>query len=319
MFWKRKAFSDAVDKSEPADTMERHAHLKRQGRELTSYEIDLDTKFETALDAYRKEEYTVALPLFIELADAGHADGQHFLSNMYADGLGVPRDYRKSYSLLLKSAEQENKKSVAGLWYGYLNGIGCPKDEGKADFWYKKLREIEDGRKASTDSKSVASISSSDASPGCSGLADVPNMLSLVECLEAEKRKDWASAFGGVSRLAEQGDAKALETLARYYSQGIGVFKDETQSFSCLRRAAELGLPSAQLTLGHRYVSGMGTQKDLRKAYFWLLLATASGQKSAGKDIERIEKEFSEFERRSIQTEASQWWDLRSLVGDDGH
>lgn len=312
MFWKKKAPANVAVECAPADTMERHSRLKYQGRDPTSYELDLDKKFETALQAYRKKDYTAALPLFMELAEAGHADGQHFLSNMYSDGLGVAEDQRKSYSLLLKSAEQENKKSVVSLWYGYLNGIGCPKDEGKADFWYKKLREIEDRRKTPRDSKSPTSISCSDASANSSGLADgPPDVLSLVECLAAEKRKDWGLAFSGVSRLAEQGDAKALETLARYYSQGIGVFKDETQSFSCLKRAAELGLPSAQLALGHRCVSGLGAPKDPRKAYFWWLLAAANGLSSATKDIERIEREFSEFERRSIQAEASEWWGTR--------
>jgi hypothetical protein len=312
MFWKKRASAKDAVNCAPADTMERHSHLKYQGREPTSYELDLDMKFETALHAYRKKDYAVALPLFTELADAGHADGQHFLSNMYSDGLEVAADQRKSISLLLKSAEQENKKSVVSLWYGYLNGIGCPKDESKADFWHKKLREIDDSRKTPRDSKSTAYISCSDTSVGRSGLVDgLPNVLSLVECLAAEKRKDWALAFGGVSRLAEQGDAKALETLARYYSQGIGVFKDETRAFSCLKRAAELGLPSAQLALGHRCVGGLGASKDPRSAYFWWLLAAANGLSSATKDIERIEREFSEFERRSIQAEASQWWDAR--------
>lgn len=312
MFWKKRASTNEVAKCAPTDNMERHSHLKYQSREPTPYELDLDTKFETALYAYRNKDYTVALPLFMELAEAGHADGQHFLSNMYGDGLAVAADQRKSYSLMLKSAEQENIKSVVSLWYRYLNGIGCPKDEGKADFWNKKLREIEDSRKTQSDSKSLTSITCDDASAGHSRLADGPaKVLSLVESLAAEKRKDWALAFGGVSRLAEQGDAKALETLARYYSQGIGVFKDEPQSFSCLMRAAELGLPSAQLALGHRCVSGLGAQKDPKKAYFWWLLAAANGLSSATKDIERIETEFSEFERRSIQAEASQWWGTR--------
>jgi TPR repeat protein len=55
----------------------------------------------------------------------------------------------------------------------------------------------------------------------------------------------------------------------------------------------------------------LGASKDPRKAYFWWLLAAENGLSSATKDIERIEREFSEFERRSIQAEESQWWDAR--------
>jgi hypothetical protein len=58
-------------------------------------------------------------------------------------------------------------------------------------------------------------------------------------------------------------------------------------------------------------VGGLGASKDPRKAYFWWLSAAANGLSSASKDIERIEREFSEFERRAIQAEASQRWDTR--------
>lgn len=224
MFWKKRVLSnDVAQKTPVVDTMERHSHQSYQGREPTSHELNLDSKFEKALQAYRQKKYTEALPLFMELAEAGYADGQHFLSNMYCDGLGVAVDQKKSYSLMLKSAEQDNPKSVLSLWFGHLDGTRFPKDESKAEHWHKKRQEIEQRKNSPNHSKLPASISIDDARMSGSGLSESPPIvLSLVECLEAEKRKDWSLAFGGVSKLAQQGDAEALETLARYYSQGIG-------------------------------------------------------------------------------------------------
>lgn len=57
----------------------------------------MDKHEEQALDHYWKSEYAEALPLFIQAAEAGHADAMMMLAHLHDDGLGVAPDWERSY------------------------------------------------------------------------------------------------------------------------------------------------------------------------------------------------------------------------------
>ncbi len=70
------------------------------------------------------------------LAEQGDANAQYTLGSMYAEGLGVPKDYTKAREWLEKAAAQGNAYAQATL--GMIGGREVPKDYTNTRGWYKK-------------------------------------------------------------------------------------------------------------------------------------------------------------------------------------
>ena len=56
----------------------------------------------------------------------------------YADGEGVPQNYRDAMAWFSKAAANGNDKAEWKLGLGYIKGIGVPHDERKAAVWFKR-------------------------------------------------------------------------------------------------------------------------------------------------------------------------------------
>jgi TPR repeat protein len=71
---------------------------------------------------------------------AGAADSvaQYEMALRYADGEGVPQNYRDAMAWFAKAAANDNDKAQWKLGLGYLKGIGVPHDERKAAIWFKR-------------------------------------------------------------------------------------------------------------------------------------------------------------------------------------
>ena len=65
----------------------------------------------------------------------------HNLGVMYANGLGVSRDYAKAAHWYRKAAEQGDGWAQTNLGLMYRHGQGVSKDEAKAAYWYRKAAE----------------------------------------------------------------------------------------------------------------------------------------------------------------------------------
>lgn len=99
----------------------------------------------------------------------------------------------------------------------------------------------------------------------------------FAEAHAAYQRGDYATAYRGFRRLAEQGDAGAQFRLGIMYRYGEGVLRDQSRAASWYRRAAEKGYGLAQLQLGYHYEFGWGVQKDLAEAIRWQRRAAEQG------------------------------------------
>ena len=70
-------------------------------------------------------------------ADAGDSTAQYEMALRYADGEGVPQNYRDAMAWFAKAANgNDNAQWKLGL--GYIKGIGVPHDERKAAVWFKQ-------------------------------------------------------------------------------------------------------------------------------------------------------------------------------------
>jgi TPR repeat protein len=71
-------------------------------------------------------------------ADAGDSSAQYEMALRYADGEGVPQNYRDAMAWFAKAAANGNDNAQWKLGLGYIKGIGVPHDERKAVVWFKR-------------------------------------------------------------------------------------------------------------------------------------------------------------------------------------
>ncbi len=85
---------------------------------------------------FERGDYSLALKGWTVLANQGNAEGQYFLGNMYAEGLGAPRDYARAAFWFAESASQGYSHGQFALGYLYEHGWGVSKDCSNALKWY---------------------------------------------------------------------------------------------------------------------------------------------------------------------------------------
>jgi TPR repeat protein len=99
----------------------------------------------------------------------------------------------------------------------------------------------------------------------------------LQDGLEALRRRDYATAAGKLTPLAEAGNRDAQFHLARMYARGWGVKPDRARAAELYRRAAEAGLARAQYELGLAYLAGSGVPIDTDLGIAWQEKAARQG------------------------------------------
>lgn len=94
--------------------------------------------FETGMDGYERGNYATALSEWRPLAEKGDAQAQLHLGMLYANGDGVPQDYRAAREWYEKAAAQGYAMAQYSLGVMYDNGEGVPQDYTAARKWYEK-------------------------------------------------------------------------------------------------------------------------------------------------------------------------------------
>ena len=92
---------------------------------------------EKAGHAYGRGDYVQAERLYRSLAEQGDPKAQYFLGVMYANGQGVPQDYKKAMTWIGKAADQGDAGAQLGLGLTYYTGRrGIPRDNIRAHMWF---------------------------------------------------------------------------------------------------------------------------------------------------------------------------------------
>lgn len=89
-----------------------------------------------------QEKFKQALPK----AEAGNAEAQFDIGNMYEKGNGVARDNSKAFEWYLKAAKQQHEKAAFEVGFAYLRGSGVSKDYDKALKWLNTAAEFNNVR-----------------------------------------------------------------------------------------------------------------------------------------------------------------------------
>ncbi|MDR0247753.1 MAG: sel1 repeat family protein [Burkholderiales bacterium] len=89
-----------------------------------------------------------------------------------------------------------------------------------------------------------------------------------------------AEGFEAVKSKAEQGDAKAQNSLGNMYHKGRGVKPNGVEASKWYRKAAEQGNTDAQCSLGWMYYCGVSVAKNELGAVKWFRKAAEQGDES---------------------------------------
>ena len=222
--------------------------------------------FQEGDNAFRQENYPLALKIFKKLAEQGQADAQAKLGHMYEQGIGVSQDLAQAVKWYKKAAFQGHKGGQSGLSY-------------MAESWGNAEAR-----------KYLVQLAKK-------GDADSQYSLGKIYELGIEVEKNFALSREWYSKAAKQGHVKARYFLGKMYEDGIGVEKDITQAVKWYFAAAEKGNISAvanifgfaregnsyaQFQIGRIYESGLfGEKKDNQMAIKWYRLAAEQGNAPA--------------------------------------
>lgn len=82
-----------------------------------------------------------SVPACQRLAQAGNSDGLFGLGMLYLEGVGVGRDFDKSFQLMMRSAQLGNKYAQLQVGQAYVNGQGVARDYEEGLAWFMVAKE----------------------------------------------------------------------------------------------------------------------------------------------------------------------------------
>jgi len=82
-------------------------------------------------------------------------------------------------------------------------------------------------------------------------------------------------------QIADRGSTPAMMFLARLYTNGIGVQRNETEAVSWFKKAAQAGSTNGMLLYGDSLAAGRGTIKDMTEAHRWIKQSADAGNVAA--------------------------------------
>lgn len=171
-------------------------------------------------------------------AEAGDAEAQFQLGQMYALGHGFKQNFKTAAEWYAKSAEQGNAKArtALALCYGFGNGVEHNLEIARS--WFEKA-------------------AAQDFSPAQVTMGRL-----------AEKETDYAKARKWYDLAVAQGNAEAMANIGDLYKNGKGVSKDMKQAIQWYEKAASQEKPSADAlsSLSLLYRDGTDVAKDEKKA-----------------------------------------------------
>ncbi|MCE3004271.1 MAG: hypothetical protein LW860_16475, partial [Xanthomonadaceae bacterium] len=94
--------------------------------------------------SYDRADYRTALQVWMGQAEAGDAEAQNYVGEIYLKGLGTEPDYAKAAEWFGKAVAQGNKRAMINLGYLHEEGLGMPRDLTRALNLYREASGSKD-------------------------------------------------------------------------------------------------------------------------------------------------------------------------------
>ncbi|MDO5296135.1 MAG: tetratricopeptide repeat protein, partial [bacterium] len=228
---------------------------------ITFKDVQYNSPYYTeAEQLYLADKYAEALPLLEEAAGQGNPRAMYLAALCYRYGFGTLCNYDKSREWLLRASGMKDPLSSVcyAEWYCYDDK--CKKSQILPGFT-KELRELA-------------------FSGDCLAQYEYYNYVLSYNVVQ-----DHTKAIEWLRKAAEQGNARAQNTLGLTYNNGQGVEQDYNKAVEWYRKAAEQGNIMAQFNLGVMYENGQGVEQDYNKAVEWYRKAAAQGNAMAQNNL----------------------------------
>lgn len=218
-----------------------------------------------AYGLFQRGYYLSALRMAEPLANLGDAAAQTLLGEIYARGLGVPRD-----------------EAEAARWYGVAAKAGVP----EAQFRYAMI--LIEGRAVPRDDASARDL--------MKAAADAGNPLAAFNygqmLIQSSPTGGFTEALGYFRRAADAGVPDAQYALSQLYAYGRGMAAgDDAKAREWLEKAARSGHDTAQIELGIWLINGRGGAKDPAEGFRWLKGAAERGNPIAVNRVAHLYKD----------------------------
>lgn len=222
------------------------------------------------------------------VAEKGSPDEQFGLGLAFRNGLGVPKDQGKAIKWFLLAAKNGLKPAQLEMAFIYDKGLGVTPSKAKAAKWFYHA-----------------------AAQG-----EVYAQFTLAQRLVAGEgvRKDKAVAVKWYRRSAKQGFAIAQYHLARSYANGEGIKKNAAEALKWQRKAADQGFPLAQYRMANRFTKGDGVEKNEAQAVTWFRKAADQGLAVAQYNLAKRYLKGKGVKKNAVQ--AVQWYYKAAKQGD---
>ncbi|MBU5227118.1 sel1 repeat family protein [Clostridium senegalense] len=200
--------------------------------------------------------------------EKGECKSFYEMGQLYANGLGVSKDYEKAVEYFHKAAElgYEDAYDMLGsiYWVGLDN---IDRDYKKSRYWYEKAAAL--------------------------GNPKAKLNLGVMYSKGLSVKKDYEKAFNFYLSAAKDGKMEAQFNVACNFQDGKGVEKNDKEAVKWFLKAAESGDKDAKYELGLCYKYGKGVEKNLNMATNYFIDSFENGCKLSEnhlKDIRKIEK-----------------------------
>jgi len=189
-------------------------------------------------------------------ARAGNDSAENSLGNLYYDGRGVRKSFRKAAFWFRKSALAGNPSAEKNLGWILLRGEGVLKNPEKAEKWLNRAAEAGNAR-----------------------------AMNILGSLYLSKKREPAKAARWFLRGARAGNREAQFNLGSLYDRGLGLPLSYEKAAFWWKKSARQGDTTAQTALGGLYERGQGVPRDYGNATYWYRVAASGGNPLARESL----------------------------------
>ena len=206
----------------------------------TYFYVDYENK---VYEDFNAGKFETSIPIIEDKANKNDHFAQEYLSVAYYYGLGVEKDYQKSYDLLQLAIKEDSSYSNYMLAKFHGLGIIVDKDEAKA-----KDLIIKSANKGYSEAQYFL---------GTLYLEGIPDILEK----DTKKAKYWLEKAANSNN-----NINAQYLLGYKLLKGDEFEQDYKQAFKYLSKVADTGYSNALYLLGDIYSKGLGVNQDNKKA-----------------------------------------------------
>jgi TPR repeat protein len=201
-------------------------HVSLQHTRSVGFEVAQAKRLgEMASEAYKNAEYSMAMRLWMMLAEQGDAEAAYRLAMLYDTGeAGVEQDPAEAASWYLKAAKAGHLHAQHNLAVAYVSGDGVEMDISKALSWWKRA-----ARTGNSDSQYNL------------GIVYAMGVHGVKKNLDKAK-KWWRMA-------AMKGDPMAQYNLGTIYANGEGHVRSYCEAMRWWEKSAQRGVEQASWAL----------------------------------------------------------------------